>query len=931
MKNNWQETWQNNILEHLTATHTVSLLISVMAILGFSRSMPLPVLLKITVFNLAWMVLIFLSYSILRRCNFFFIGQNLLSELAYNLITLVLVMGVVIATGSDQSPIKVLFFIPVIASAVTVGRYLSITLAFVISFFLILTSYLRAPFSSPNYGLEAELIFSGVLLLVGWLISGITDIEKNTRDGLSLLNNQLEDMVAERTRELEATNRELEQEIQERRQAEAALLESQARFRSIYDNASIGLALVDEEEKIVTINGAFCSFLGVTKEECIGKKLTDFIYREDLHSDSQQAEQLLHGMIRSYTREKRFVHANGSLIWGRLSISLIREGNTWGKVVLCEDMTALKSQEHQLQALGRIYDALHRVLEDASVTDASLSGIYSLADLTSSLQTEGYENEVAARLVQAACDLAGAEYGYYFGCINNRLEPVFSAGLTEQLLPQYLERGLEGVWQKLLDRGQTGPIYLPDLEKDPVWSGVNSGSGIRSCFLVPLHYGERLFGMYLLISSRKNGFLKEKRVVVETLASYISSAMENARLFSDVQKAYEHLYSTRQQLLHSQKMEAVGQLAGGLAHDLNNQLTVIHACVDLYLPKYRNDAQIQKALLKIRKAAQRSADLARELMLFARKHPQFLEPVLLNDMIADLMEIIERMIGENITIEIDLAERLWMIEADSGNIEQVIINLILNARDAMPDGGTITLKTGNRCLDEGSGEIPGLPGGRYVCLTVMDTGTGMDERVKNHLFEPFFTTKEPGKGTGLGLSVVYGIIKAHRGWINVESRLGRGSRFDIYLPALPENWDRREEEEMVDWTLSGDGLGILLVEDDYEVMMVIKRILEEKGFRVFPCGNYSQALQEFEERNSQISLVVSDVMLPDGNGLELVRHLRRCNPSLGLLLISGYAGEGSEHGGLTREHISYLPKPFDARKLLNKVREVLEREKDQPR
>lgn len=244
-------------------------------------------------------------------------------------------------------------------------------------------------------------------------------------------------------------------------------------------------------------------------------------------------------------------------------------------------------------------------------------------------------------------------------------------------------------------------------------------------------------------------------------------------------------------LLQAQKMEMVGQLAGGMAHELNNQLTVIYACVDLYLARLSKDNPLRRALLKIRNSAQVSANLTRQMLLFGRKSPLFKIPLDLNRNLEELGEMLPRLVGEEIAIRLDTCPDLWPVNADASNIEQVIINLAINARDAMPEGGAITIETKNVYMEHPgqSGHAP-----RFVCLSVADTGAGIDEADLTHIFEPFFTTKEQGEGAGLGLSVAYGIIQAHNGWIEVDSAPGQGSTFRFFLPALdtaikPRNCD----------------------------------------------------------------------------------------------------------------------------------------------
>jgi signal transduction histidine kinase len=262
-------------------------------------------------------------------------------------------------------------------------------------------------------------------------------------------------------------------------------------------------------------------------------------------------------------------------------------------------------------------------------------------------------------------------------------------------------------------------------------------------------------------------------------------AVENARLFGEAQGAYERLREIQQQLFHAQKLEAVGQLAASVAHELNNQLSVIQACIDLYCSKANRDDAVYRSFLRIGKAARMSASLTRQLLLLGRQVPQRKSPLSLNDSVIELTDTLGDILSSRqIALNLDLEDGLWQVNADGTSIDQMVVNLVINARDAMPQGGTVTIRTRNLVLDgAGMGQTGVSPGGRFVLLSVTDTGVGMDEQTRSRIFEPFFSTKGPGKGTGLGLAITHSIIKNLDGWIDVRSRPGEGSCFEIYLPA----------------------------------------------------------------------------------------------------------------------------------------------------
>jgi len=552
-------------------------------------------------------------------------------------------------------------------------------------------------------------------------------------------------------------------------------------------------------------------------------------------------------------------------------------------------------------------------------------GMRTLADLTLHLHELSCDEDVATRILEIACQVTGAPMGEYFSYHEEAgsLSLISAVGFPDEIEDR-AKRELHFVLGQ--ERGLVGlvayvrkPLYLPDVQADPRWIGVSS---VRSAYWVPLHYEERLFGVYVLLSSYTGGFTKEQLALADMLGRYVSTALENARLFRETQHAYEELKSTQQQLLQAQKMEAVGQLAGGVAHDFNNMLTTIQGYADLTLTSLPEDSPLRENILQILQAAARAASLTRQLLLFSRKHPMNKVPTDLNRQVKELKKMLERLIGEDVTVELDLAEGLWTIEADPGNMDQVITNLAVNARDAMPQGGILTIKTENVVIDEAHcQQYSYARPGRFVCLTVSDTGVGMDEHVLTHLFEPFFTTKGPGKGTGLGLSVVYGIVKSHKGWINVKSRVGQGSVFKIYLPALAyeaESIDSDYTSVQLDH-LHGHGERVLLVEDEPAVREITERILIENGYVVYACSTVAEASEVFKRQKGRFDLVLSDVVLPDGNGVELVFQLLEQRPSLAGLLISGYTFSQSEWEYIRQKGLTLLQKPCKIVDLLKHV------------
>ncbi|MBU0682445.1 MAG: PAS domain S-box protein [Proteobacteria bacterium] len=380
------------------------------------------------------------------------------------------------------------------------------------------------------------------------------------------------------------------------------------------------------------------------------------------------------------------------------------------------------------------------------------------------------------------------------------------------------------------------------------------------------------------------------------------------------------------QLRQSQKMEAVGTLAGGMAHDFNNILTAVSGYVQLAMMKIPAAAPAFSDLEEVKKAADRATELVRQLMLFARKKQLRLVAVDMNATIQGILKMLQRLIGEDITIITDLSQDLWTVMGDVGNIEQVLMNLALNARDAMTDGGKLTLRTKNMEVlpQDIPAESPILPG-KYVMIGVEDTGTGMDPVTCDHVFEPFFTTKEPGKGTGLGLAVAYSIIEEHKGWFEVESSPNQGSLFRFCLPAISAAAAPSAllHNSINPAQLKGHGERILLVEDEVILNEFAFKALTRYGYQVRSTYNAEEALTIWKKEQGNFDLLFSDVVLPGKNGLQLAEELRSRNPLLKILLTSGYTEQKSQAPLIKEKKIPFLEKPYDTVRLLQKIKAIL--------
>jgi PAS domain S-box-containing protein len=642
----------------------------------------------------------------------------------------------------------------------------------------------------------------------------------------------------------------------------ASSFDSETRYRALFDNPVIGIRLSAlPDGRIVEANQAYQKMTGYTAQELARRTVFDLTDAEDVARHRELYAEIAAGTRGSYQLEKRFVRQDGSIFWGRLTVYPLRDEG--GRIAF--HIGLVEDISEPRRAEQALYESNQRL---QAVLNAAVDGIV-IIDGTATIRSV---NPAVQRM-----------FGYP----------------EEELLGQDVKILMPPPWHEEHD-GYVGR-YLATGEARIIGIGRQVEGRRRDGSVFPLD---------LAVSEVRHGgevlFLGTLRDISERL-----------RLEAEFRQA--------------QKMEAIGRLAGGVAHDFNTLLGTIRGYSEMLLRALPPEETLRRHVEQIHRAALRGAQLTRQLLLFSRRQEVEARCVDLGKLLAGLDAMLDRLIGEDVILTRQVEPRLDLVWGDPGELHQVILNLVVNACDAMPGGGALALSLGNVDADhEIAVEGGRLPPGRYVRLEVGDTGTGMDTEVLRRIFEPFFTTKGPGKGTGLGLSTVHAIVRRSKGGIAVESRPGRGTTFRIYLPrvdaAAPEEpapaFEPEEAVPAAEAPRGGETL--LLVEDDEMFRELLRQVLENQGYRVLAAENPAVALAFAAEHGATIKLLLSDIVMPGGTGVDLAQTLKPRYPDLRIVFMSGYTDDALASRDADRTYAdAFLEKPFATQDLLRLLRGLL--------
>ncbi len=762
------------------------------------------------------------------------------------------------------------------------------------------------------------------------------------------------------------------EDITERKQAEAALRQSESKYRKIFENVQEVFYQVDNSGKIIEISPSIERYSGYRREELIGKPVEDVYYNKDDRAGLLKAI-YEKGEVADY--ELRVKTKSGRLVYASVNAHVLfdTEGKPVGLEGALRDVTEHKrveaALEHERTLLRTLIDLVPEFIFVKDTDSRFLLVNQSLAKSYGRLPAEMLRHsdadfmvpELAARCRASELKVLAADSVCVFEdtfTLPDGQARTISTNMVAFRDSHGQVAGLVGIGRDITDQKQveasharlatvveqsSESIIITDTEGtivyvNPAFEKTTGYSRVEAIGQNPRllksnwqndEFYRQLWGVLAsgetwrgrLTNRHKNGTLYEEDAAISPVRDIEGKIINYVGVKRDVTREVQLETELRQ----SQKLEAIGQLAGGVAHDFNNILASILMQVDLVKMEENLAPAVAESLQQVRADAERAANLTRQLLLFSRRQTMQPRILNLNEQVINLVKMLQRIIGEDVHLELHLHPTPLLIHADAGMVDQVLMNLVVNARDAMPEGGRLRIETAEKTIavNEPLPHPEAVPG-HFVCLTVSDTGDGIPPEVLPRIFEPFFTTKTAGKGTGLGLATVYGIVKQHQGWVQLDNRPGQGVTFHIMLPASAAAAEKAPNNTK--FQARGGTETILLVEDEPGLLTLTSKILERHGYRVLAAANGPAALDLWQEQRANVALLLTDLVMPGGlSGRELARRLQAEQPQLKVVYTSGYSADiaGREFQLCPGE--SFIQKPVAIKELIKLVRECLDR------